>query len=399
MAFPTGQANDATYISNTGEMWVLKDSVNNVWKKYTTSDGAQFISATTDQTLTNTEVAQARENLQVGDIGSLAYKNLIINGNMEISQENGNTASNTNGYYPVDMCPLLLNGGHDANVYQESTVVPDNYNNSLAVKVKVANASPNTTSYIIVQQKIEGTHTKYLKWGSSQAQDLTVGFWSYCTTPITFCTAVKSSNDDLAYIKDVTVSTGNTWQWNSFVVPGPTSGTWYSNTSTGMQIYLTLDSGTDYQTSNTENWLSGSYFCSDSITAFGGLGAGNTFYTTGWIAIPGSHTIDEQNAWLLQRQYDDELRKCQRYYELVKVSLQTYMAPSTVATISYNYIEKRVTPTISNYSAGTDSGNVTVFSEGGNPSSTGAFFQIQNTVAAAATRYVVNRVQQINARL
>ena len=49
------------------------------------------------QGLTANQTAQARANIAV------TKKNYVINGGMQISQENGTTAGTTNSYYPVDM--------------------------------------------------------------------------------------------------------------------------------------------------------------------------------------------------------------------------------------------------------------------------------------------------------
>ena len=171
----------------------------------------------------------------------------------------------------------------------------------------------------MAQQIIEGTFARKLGWGTANATPLTVGFWSRCSSPLTFSYYIRNViGTDAAYLKEITVA-GNTWTWNSFTVPANANGTWNSNTSTCFHTGLSLACGTDYANSTLETWLTeANTFGSTTQDNFSALGAGNTFNTTGWIAIPGEHTISEEDAHKFLLPYDYELQRCQRYYEITR---------------------------------------------------------------------------------
>ena len=78
--------------------------LNYVWdgEKWTTS-GSMLGAVRYDiaQGLTSAQKAQARSNIDV------LKKNYIINGAMQVSQENGDTVGSTNGYYMCDMWRMV----------------------------------------------------------------------------------------------------------------------------------------------------------------------------------------------------------------------------------------------------------------------------------------------------
>lgn len=254
---------------------------------------------------------------KTADALAMAQQNLIVNGNMDISQENGGVVSNTSLYYLADQWFMTLNGGHNCNTYQ-SAFGTDHFDYSGAIVVKVANAAPNTASIIFYTQQIEGTFSKKLAWGTTSALPVTYGFWAYCSDAVTFCPSIRNGGDNRSYITEHTIGTADTWEFHTGVIPGDTTGTWYSNTSVGLDFSVTLSCGTDFQ-NTASSWHAENAIATSGISNFGGLAAGNTFHLTGAFLLPGAHSISAEQSKYIQRPYDDELRKCQRYYTKMRV--------------------------------------------------------------------------------
>jgi len=318
--------------------------------------GSDFLIADTNVTYSNTQKGVFRNNMSAGPIESMAIHNLIVNGGMEISQENGTASSNASSYYPVDQFSAVYSGGHNVSSAQNTTSVPsENYHSSTYLSVATANASPNTANYLLTEQIIEGTFARKLGWGTANATPLTVGFWSRCSSPLTFSYYIRNVlGTDAAYLKEITVA-GNTWTWSSFTVPANANGTWNSNTSTCFHTGLSLACGTDWANSTLETWLTeANTFGSTTQDNFGALGSGNTFHTTGWIAIPGEHTISAEDAHKFLLPYDHELRRCQRYFE--SGQLLTFFGYVTSGYFYGEYVpfkvNKRTTPSVTQTNTG-----------------------------------------------
>src|SRR6185295_16895875 len=91
-----------------GEKWVTATSI----------DMPGTVRYDTAQTLTPAQKAQARSNIDC------LKKNYIINGGMQVSQENGATAGTTSGYYPVDMFSCMLSNAGVQSFAQVASPAP-----------------------------------------------------------------------------------------------------------------------------------------------------------------------------------------------------------------------------------------------------------------------------------
>ena len=317
MAFPASPSNNEVYISASGDRW-LYNNVHDAWTK---------------RGLVTNQVSAS-------PIEAMAVHNLFINGNMEISQQYGNTAANGT-FYPVDQTYHYNNYGNCSS-WQDTTVPNSNYSKSIVLSQGASSPATNSTSITEISQYLEGTYFKKLGWGTADAQDLTIGFWARCSSDLIFNSTLPSSSADRLYVSEHNL-TGNTWTWINYVIPAQTGGTWYSNTSVGcsFRIYATL--GTDYHGST--GWNSSSKYGTANATQFDDLGAGNTFHTTGWLAIPGSHTIAEEDAWKFQLPMDYEFRRCQRYYAILPVRLYTYQLAGGATVLGTRYpVPMRINP-------------------------------------------------------
>ena len=120
------------------------------------------------QGLTSAQMSQARANI------SVTKKNYIINGAMQVSQENGATAGTTDNYYPVDGWHTFLSlSGGAVSVAQVAKVTPAGSPNRIRCTVTTAQATIGG-SYLMLAQKIEGLRTADLLFGVASAKTVTV---------------------------------------------------------------------------------------------------------------------------------------------------------------------------------------------------------------------------------
>ena len=281
---------------------VMYEAGNEVWRANTS--GFYFANS-----------AQVKAGLGTPSIESMAIHNLSINGGMEISQENGNAVSNTVSFYPVDQ-KRYATIGFDCDVWQSTVTPSNNYTNSIEANLQIQDVTVGAGDALYFEEDIEGSFINKLGWGTTDGSPVTVGFWSRCSSDLTYSHFIFSSTGTYeSFVKELSV-TGNTWTWNCFTVPGATSGTWYSNTSVGMSHGITLTTGSTYANATANSWLSTASPVLGTTTQdnFMALGVGNTFHTTGWVILPGEHTISSADAHKFLLPYDHELQRCQRYY-------------------------------------------------------------------------------------
>jgi hypothetical protein len=178
-----------------------------------------------------------------------------------------------------------------------------------------------------IQQRIEGFNVADLGWGAAGASTVTLSFWVRSSKTGTFSGALQNDTSlgNRSYVFTYSISSANTWEQKSITITGDTTGTWYKNNLTGINVMFDLGNGSDLRTATTGSWVAGDYRgANSSVNIFDTSGA--TFYITGVQLEVGSTATPFE-----RRLYNQELANCQRYYEN---SWFPYAAPNTL-----NYFE------------------------------------------------------------
>ncbi|MET4208543.1 hypothetical protein [Bradyrhizobium sp. LA2.1] len=254
------------------------------------------------QTLTDAQKAQARDNIGV------TKKNYIINGGMQVSQENGATAGTTNGYYPVDQFELQRTTSGAISVAQVASVTPGGSTNRLRATVTSADASVDSGDIVYLLQRLEGLRAADLKFGLSAAKTITVQFGIKVPAG-TYGVAVWNGLGNRCYVAEYTVSGGeaNTDVVKSVTIPGDTTGTWATDNSGAMLVFWSLMAGSNYQ-QTAGSWQSAAKIATSNQFNFMGT-VGNVFELFDVSLVEGSAAPAFQLP-----DYATELARCQRYF-------------------------------------------------------------------------------------
>jgi len=243
---------------------------------------------------------------------TFGFKNRIINGDMRIAQR-GTSATNptANGYTTIDR---LANWTHPSDTsswtISQSTSAPTGFQYSALVNAtNAAYTIGATTSYNAIYQAIEGVNCADLMWGTANAKTCTFSFWVNCSLTGTFSGYFYNNGYIYCYPFTYTIPTANIWTYITITVPGPAGGTWLTNTGLGIEVGLTLTSGSAYQ-GTANQWQTKGYAIGVANTVNVLATSGATFYTTGWQFEVGSQATNFD-----YRDYGRELIMCQRYYE------------------------------------------------------------------------------------
>jgi hypothetical protein len=242
------------------------------------------------------------------------FRNIVINGDMQIAQRSTSVASITgSGYYTLDRWDLALTSLGTWTMSQSTdTPTGQGFANSLKLDCTTADASPSAGDLFVLQQKFEGQNLQYLKKGTANALPLTASFWVKSTKTGTFICELVDSDNTRAISKSYTVNTTNTWEFKTVTFAGDTTGAFTNDNNTSLFLAFWLGAGSTY-TSGTlaTSWVS----VTSANRAVGQVNiadnTANDFLITGVQLEAG-----EQASGFEFMPIDTNLGRCQRYYYL-----------------------------------------------------------------------------------
>ena len=239
---------------------------------------------------------------------SLGRRNLIINGAMVQDQRNGGSSvtPTASGTYTLDRWRANISVSSKFSV-QQSTEAPANHTNSLLVTSLAATTVSASNQYFI-GTRLEGYNIAHLKFGTADAQSITLSFWVRSSLTGTFGAGVFNSAANRCYPISYTISSANTWEQKTVTIEGDTSGTWLTNNGVGLQLIFSLGIGSTFQ-GTAGAWTSSAHLTASSTVNLVETN-GATLYITGVQLEVGSVSTPYEH-----RSYGEELALCQRYFQ------------------------------------------------------------------------------------
>ena len=235
-------------------------------------------------------------------------KNRIINGAMVIDQRNAgdSVTLDGSGIYAVDRF-RGVNSTDGTITGQQSSTAPTGFVNSVKYTITAADTSLAGTQFASIDQFIEGYNIADLGWGTANAKTVTLSFWVYSSLTGTFGGALLNNAGDRSYPFSYTISSANTWEYETITIAGDTSGTWLTNNGRGIALRFSLGTGSTYS-GTAGAWASALYLAPTGATSVVGTN-GATFYITGVQLEVGSSATGFEYV-----NYQTSLANCQRYF-------------------------------------------------------------------------------------
>jgi hypothetical protein len=143
-------------------------------------------------------------------------KNLIVNGNMEVSQQNATTAGTVAGFYPADQWYTPVSGIVFDTAQQVSA---DGWRIYIRTTTGKAMA---VTDYMQIQQNIEGVRFMDAMFGTPTAKQLVTRFTFYGIAG-TFGFTFRNFSGTRSFLANFTAP-GPGWNTYTIVIPGDTAG-------------------------------------------------------------------------------------------------------------------------------------------------------------------------------
>ena len=268
---------------------------------------------------------------------NLSNRNIIINGEMTVSQRKGTTETivpDNTSFYSVDRFAVFdkLDGGNNFTYQQTTNPVPDGFSHALKINTAIADSSIASNNYAFFYQIVEGQNIQQANLGTSAAKPLTLSFHVYSNKIGTYTVGlVNQGTFNRTFLKEFTISSSGTWEKKTITFPAITSGTWND-----VRVQWCLSSGTDNQGSADTLLVNQVKLATSNQVNFAST-VNNSFHITGVQLEVGSVATDFE-----YRSVGQELALCQRYYYVhldTGNSGKSFMNINQYSSVSYGHLQ------------------------------------------------------------
>jgi hypothetical protein len=193
-----------------------------------------------------------------------SIRNRIVNPAMQISSVNGTSSGTANGYVPADNWAVYrVTSAGVLTSQQVASVTPKGSPNRIRTTITTADASLAAGEYATQTQAIIGNEIADFQYGGSSAQQTILTFGTKYPAG-TYSFALHNAANDRSYVGQFTIASANTDEYFTFVIPGDTTGTWTTGSTTGLTLDVVIAAGSTFQ--GTTGWQAGNILGTASNT-------------------------------------------------------------------------------------------------------------------------------------
>jgi hypothetical protein len=236
--------------------------------------------------------------------------NLIVNPNFDVSQENGDTAGSTNAYYIADQ--WFMGQANVGTVGGARALIDSDYGGTVVNSSAIA--SLNNAAQLRIAQPIEGLMMRGLRWGYADAVPAVLNFKARATFAGTYSVSIINAAGTYCFVADfvLAAAVGTAWTEFTIPIPVPPGGVWPIDNTMSMYINFVHSAGATTK-APAAGWNAGAFFGGPSIT-------NNSAVISNSLVIKDVQLrADPENTGASPKfqplNYDQELVRCQRYYQ------------------------------------------------------------------------------------
>ena len=240
-----------------------------------------------------------------------AFRNLIINGAMNVNQRGTYTGQGTSETFSADRWNMRGQavGMEHAFVHQDTGMAEF----PKCIRMDCTTAATGTVTEVKIVQKIESQNLVPLLWGTSSAKSITVSFWCRSNQTGTYVLWIYKDDGGRHNAKTYTISAADTWEKKTITFAGDQTTAIANDNTRGLSMSWILNTGTGYSSGSSPNgtWASltdANRYVGQTATIGGNT---NDYYDlTGVQVEEGTTATDFEH-----RTYGEELSRCERYYQ------------------------------------------------------------------------------------
>jgi len=291
--------------------------------------------------------------------GQISGRNVVINGEMLISQRGNDFTGVAATAYHIDRFQLYLQNTSAQFRVRHSADSPDEFHQSLRINCTTADTSLANAEEIKVFHKIEGQNLGRFAKGTSAAKKFTLSFYVKASKAGTYCVELFDRDNSRDVSGSYTVSNTN---WNRYTVdfPADTTGAFDFDANSSLEISFWLVAGGDTNTGSLNTtWRSSQ----DSGSATGQVNFADSTSNEWMLTGVQLEATDNGVATAFEhRSVGYELDLCKRYfnnfgattatgtsatYMLIQGGFARFGSASSIALNRIPYdVEMRATPTV-----------------------------------------------------
>ena len=255
------------------------------------------------------ELASLIGNINAG--GGGVNRNLVINGDMSVSQRATSVASITGAGYKVLDKHRLGGAVPGTWTWSQSTTVPSGQGFGNSLKLDCTATGSADTMYI--QHKMEGQNLQGFAKGTSDAKPFALSFWVRSNKTGTYIATLLDNDNTRHVSKSYTISSANTWEHKKITFPADTTGAFGNDNGASLEIYLWLSTNSNNSSGTlATTWAS----VTNANNAVGQVNladsTANEWYLTGLQLEVGQNPTEFEH-----EDFGTTLAKCQRYFQMI----------------------------------------------------------------------------------
>lgn len=257
---------------------------------------------------TNTVTSDSSSN-------SYMFRNLIINGSMNIHQRGASvsniTASsfNTADRWVVDIGTAF--GTWTQSVESNDAPTGSGLRKSLKMLCTTNVASPTAGNFIKVRQTIEAQNCNVLKKGTPSAESFTVSFWVKSNVTGNYVVEIEDQTNNRLTNNSYTINSSGVWEKKSITFSSDTTGALNNDNGVGLLLAFYIGAGSSYTSGSLQTtWGSNSTAGNRAVGQVNVASTTNNYWQITGIQFE-LGTVATSTEIL---PYEIQLMRCQRYY-------------------------------------------------------------------------------------
>ena len=250
---------------------------------------------------------------QTKALNQFPYRNLLINGAMNIAQRGTSaTGITTSTYNTADRWTVYATSlGTWTQTVENDAPTGSGFRKSLKMLCTTADSSPATNDSLEITQILEGQNLQQIKKGTAAAEQLTLSFWIKSNVTGTYTVWIYDGDNARAIAAQYTVSASGTWQYKTVTFAADTTGAFDNDNNASLYLRFGLGFGS--------GWTSGTLASSWQSYTQANVGVGQVNVgaaTNNYWQITGVQLEVGPTATPYEfKPFDKDLEECRRYYE------------------------------------------------------------------------------------
>jgi hypothetical protein len=241
-----------------------------------------------------------------------AFKNLIINGAMQVAQRGTSVASiTTTSYNTADRFRTnIATLGTWTQSVENDAPTGSGFRKSLKMLCTTADASPAAADTLQIETILEGQNLQQIAKGTSSAKQLTLSFWVKSNVTGTYAIRLLDvDNSNRMASKNYTISASGTWEKKTITFAADTTGAFDNDNAASLYVGFYLAAGSNFTTGTTQEWNTYTAI-NEAPGQINVAAATNNYWQVTGVQLEVGSTATEFEFMPI----DAELARCQRYF-------------------------------------------------------------------------------------